>query len=651
MQFEGNQQNGAKPTSSGIKVALFFILVILMVYGLTMLSHKTYYLNNVIPLLTIIIFMCMYALNGIHHKKLFKPINYLFPLYVCLSISFAVISVIFGLHTDVFISYDKSNSISSDPNKWMKIDQILQFPLSQINSAESPITQQVNFKELVKIDTTCHIIVIDKTLSNKNSEAFIDSFLTSKILSTFYIEPTLLSNAKTSDLIPPYIFSGLYNQANNSTFEKVSIWYYTGESELLFINYNKSSGYTFDILNEIKNPQSDFIDNYFEKMQLFNDKYKGRSGKSQLNDIINSLNNIVNQPSFKEYDSLKISVISDFINSTEIGNNLDFHQVENLSQLNLYCMDGKDGDNPTCSAFEVIGNATDDYSLLRPKTVIDLKSERQASDFFYDLSLSNCQYFDHKNKRELEFVYPYKSFNTKEKAISQLVFIENKLKPNHKKVYYLKVYDDENSENNFPVLYKTNYMSKEIVSKAGNLVPIEIFKDDTLEITLPFSYTLANKRRLYFEVSSLEDNKTEAYSIAFNPRMPDTTSYYLIFCYSIFVISMSLILILPNLFVFQLYVQNRLKTTFIFINGALILPLAMGAFWTWYFYSTLIQYDCLNNVIKIIPIILLGFCLPRFFQTYRKYYARNENGNPRIYNAKMWGTLWNDLKIFLYGKT
>lgn len=185
---------------------------------------------------------------------------------------------------------------------------------------------------------------------------------------------------------------------------------------------------------------------------------------------------------------------------------------------------------------------------------------------------------------------------------------------------------------------------------SGDRVDVNVFKDDTLEIGLPFTNSLTSINRLYLEVSSLSDHKTEALSVVLRPRMPDTTSYYLIFCYAIFIMSIALFLILPNVFVFRLMLGDKLISVSKTIDAlnilALSLPVSLGLFWAVFLFTTFHDLNDLILHLSTVLFVLLGFCLPRYFYNYRKYH--NKTG--KLYSFNLLGSFISDIKFFMSPK-
>src|SRR6202000_577120 len=96
-----------------------------------------------------------------------------------------------------------------------------------------------------------------------------------------------------------------------------------------------------------------------------------------------------------------------------------------------------------------------------------------------------------------------------------------------------------------------------------------------LKICLPNTASYENDR-LFIELSSYQANKKDVLPISFRPRLPETTSYYLLVFYTIFIISIALILILPNLFVFKLIKDDIISCSHPCLCSLLALPVAFG---------------------------------------------------------------------------
>lgn len=234
---------------------LKIILLSLIIYFCIFIFISSYKdgVDFILTLFSAWVLIWMFSITGIHSEKIGKPTKYLFPSYLSISICFGIISLIFGLHANLLTSYNKSlESLEIlDKYKWMRINNIIDFPLMQLNSENTPpIKLETNFSKLKRNDTIFHLIIIDKTLSLINSRYELNQFLKKNILDVFYVDSNKLNLSKTSDLIPPFVFASLYSNCNSKIsnyHELMSLWYYTGEQSLLYLGNDNNDGYTVDV--------------------------------------------------------------------------------------------------------------------------------------------------------------------------------------------------------------------------------------------------------------------------------------------------------------------------------------------------------------------------------------------------------------------
>src|ERR1700733_6508128 len=130
-----------------------------------------------VPIFFIVFLILMYSFSKVHHYKLAKPSGYLIPLFIALSISFAIISLTFGIHSDVFASYDNNETNKEDRYKWFKADEVLHFPISQLKYKNNPPDNKIDFTALQDSIPKYYIIVIDKTKSVKNASIAANLFM------------------------------------------------------------------------------------------------------------------------------------------------------------------------------------------------------------------------------------------------------------------------------------------------------------------------------------------------------------------------------------------------------------------------------------------------------------------------------------------
>lgn len=391
------------------------------------------------------------------------------------------------------------------------------------------------------------------------------------------------------------------------------------------------------------------MNNYFDKIKHYNDNYTVENQESDLSQIISSINKLLNDNiRLKEFKKIRLSIVSDFINSSQIENDsLDFYQIKQLFELNLYCTDGFDNMNPICQPYEIIKNSTKNHVLLKPKKVIDLKKLRNGLDNYLDVTFSNFKYFDNRPTKNLEFYYPFLGFNTNEKAKANINIISHHLSANHNETYYFKIIDDEDANNIFPYFMKSFNFPIEKVCYAGKLDSFKVYQNDTVELSLPFSNSLINKNRLFLEISSIKYNTTEAVAISFKPKMPNTISHYLVFSFSFMLFSFAMILILPCLFIIILFFHNRVILTSWWDGSLISLPISLGLFWIYYFFTILINaFYSLYSVIIILILLLLA-TIPLFIKKVRKSLSVESEDHQIKFN--IFGTIKEDVK-FIFKK-
>lgn len=637
-------------SNSRRKVFYTWLFLFLLMLILTAWNYPDEMFNLVIPGLTILMLIVMFAFNKIERKKLYKPTHYLFPLVVGLSLSFGLISIMFGLHTNIYEAYDDLKATDYDPFKWMKVTKIIEFPTDQINSkSEKYSVDNIDLSDIENPDSICHIIVIDKTGSLfKNSK--LEDSLRTIITNSFYVDQKAIQKAKINDLIPAFIVSGLYKKSKPRKNEFISIWFYKGENEIIYLGTGTDKYYT-EIYDEFQNPNSTYICDYFTRICNTNE-YRVTNQITSIENIINSLSiKTKTIEDLKRFPKFKVTLISDFINSNLNNIKVDFHEIKGLVALNLFCLDGYDKGNPRCSAFEAIRNETDDYSLLNYKKVINFKNNQNDGELLQSLAISNSEYIDKRTICEIKFHYPHKAFNTKEKAIARVHILSPYIGNYEQKKYYFRLYDDKDTLSKFPYFINAKSFSRIIVGRAGETKILYLYKDDTLTIELPFASSILSNNRIYCEITDLQEQKTCAYSVSILPRMPENTSIYLLICLAVFIVSLSLILILPNSFIFNLYKQNLIKdndfnnkkSILKYINIiALALPVSLGIFWIISFYFYVINRNNSMGFLVLILIILLGFCLPAYYERFKDVF--DNHTRERLQPEPIKNRLKNEIK-------
>ena len=246
---------------------------------------------NCFPILFIVFFILMYAFN-VYKKKLAEPCDYLKPLFIAVSISFAIVHFTFGVHSDVFASYNHEISNSAnDRYKWFKTDEVLKFPISQLDFKNSPIAKVVDFNTLKDSKRACNIIIVDETASVKNPplKAIVNDYMLDQIKLKFQLNREIIGRYNTSELMPPYLVSGLVaNTEQSGTNDFVNILYYTGYKDINIpakLISNNDNDHIIEITKLAKDKPK-FIHDYFDKLDT-NKKIDISKQKTSFNEIVN----------------------------------------------------------------------------------------------------------------------------------------------------------------------------------------------------------------------------------------------------------------------------------------------------------------------------------------------------------------------------
>ena len=569
----------------------------------------------------------MYSFSKIHHHALFEPSNYLYPIFVSLSISFAIISFTFGLHSSVFTSYD-NNEINYDNNesthedryKWFKANEVLDFPISQLEYKKNPKINHINFSTLNDTTSKYNLIIVDKTASVTNSDAGVNDYILKKIKHRFNLNWKVNDGYSTSDLIPPFIVSGLCeNMKHSNANDHVGFLYYTGyESDL--ISLNNKDYYTVIL----RHRDSAFINDYFKSRLNYKDyvkekKSKNITQKTSILEMLNSLKDHLTNDDELMGKHINVSIISDFINTDPTEIIPDFSEIPQINELNLYVLNGNDKKNPNSSSLLSVAKMTKNFSHQHKITTINFQEKKEAEIFYDNLSISNfqnfdSQFFDHKNDNYISFFFPFKDFDSNQEAEARIFFTENDTTQEEFQ-YYLKITDIDNQNNRFPIFYNIKGNKYKTTVFSEDLFPVTVHPQDILNLYLPYTSTYKNDR-LFIEMSSLNANKNETRSVSFKPLLSETTSYYLLFCYTVFIVSISLILILPNLFVFFLISNKKIDCPSSSHSFVLSFPPGLGTAAVIYYYSLLLEKHLFYPLIFVLATLLL-FSVPRAYFLYK----------------------------------
>jgi|GEM_PF-6805294 len=567
---------------------------------------------NFIPYAFMVCLIFMYSFSKIHRSTLISSSRFLNPVFIALSISFTVISLVFGLHSDVIVSYDNYELNIADRFKWFKASEVLNFPISQLECRRNPIVNAVDFGRMSDKTPIYNLIIVDKTVSVKTLETSVNDSISKRITAQFNVNQQYLQQAKTAALIPADLVAGLCeNLKDSATNENVGFYFYFGKPDL--ISFSKTDAYTRNLRQERHDTHSTFINDYFEKSKLIDDEIGDthEKQKTSFNDIVKSLKDKLTA---QEYNNqhVVVSIISDFINTDPTDSIPDISKLTQIKELNLYVLNGKDHKNPNASSLELINKMTRNFSNLKQICISNFQDIKGSDNFYNSIATLNLQYYDHKNGESISFYAPFQDFNSNQEAVSKITFMENDPHNQNLNQYFFRIIDIDNQNIRFPIVYSTSAGRDTAIATAGELVPFKVHLNDVLTLKLPYTIPYRNDR-LFIETSSINSNKKEARSITLKPILSETTSYYLIFCYTFFIASLCLILILPNLFVIRLIYKGAVSCRSLLHPLLLGIPIGLGLDSLGCFYTLLISKNLFFYPLMVLALLLV-FTMPNFYR-------------------------------------
>ena len=612
------------------KLLLYSLAGNFLLIGACWWVFPKYASSFIIPAGILLLLACMYTSAQYHTKKLFKPSKYLFPVFIALSVSFTMISFMFGLHTDVFTAYDKTEETKNDKFKWFKLDTILGYPKKQLENKVEVPEKYIDFN--LAQDTTsniCHILIIDKSsyMANACNVNNLNVDLRTFIRRFFSTAP-IDTSAKTCDLLVPFFCTGAYNNALHKSDEALSIFLYDGTSND-FINVLQDK-YKYTIRASRLRDEV-FMKDYFSEMLKKNKVGKNNNvkPKTSLNDILRILKsklntldelNNNNDNENKRFDKYKVTIVSGFVNSDLSERPIDISTIPEINELYTYTLKGESKDTIDYTAEMLIADMTKNFKLVKENVNVQLDQSRNVQEMYDELRFSNLKKYNNVNLEGIPFHYPYTSFNSN-LASETYIKIRNPKENNSRRDFFIRINNLDDPEDKKYFLLK-RYNSDNVSEQAVEIGELHSLfldpRDSLLLVRFPNPNLWANNR-LVFEIGSCRDNKVLSYSVSFLPVLPEGTSYYLIICYCIFVMGLVFTLVLPNLYVLILIYKEKIAISKInpwFDVLCLTTPGVTGLFLLGYLFS--LYWNFLPEGMLIILILLLLFSIPVFLAGIKK---------------------------------
>jgi hypothetical protein len=225
---------------------------------------------------------------------------------------FTVIAFLFSLYASILSEhYGKTNSAYY----WFNPQHVFEFPIKQLQYYDE--TQTININELPKNDSVNYVFVVDKTLSNQETDANWTTFVKNSIKNT---NRELIKDIDTLNKHSDILLAGMLPYLDSSaTHNKYSIMLYNGllknedtsPIEAMFI---KDRTDVMDILQS-------YVDTVkFIQSEEFIEKYRPKSRQTNFQRIFDSLNN--NNLLKSNYRNV-VFFFSDFYHETRNWNMLD----------------------------------------------------------------------------------------------------------------------------------------------------------------------------------------------------------------------------------------------------------------------------------------------------------------------------------------
>ncbi len=245
--------------------------------------------------------------------------NYLF---IFLGFIFTIITFIFGIHSEVFSSYDNLNGKGYD---WFKISDIIKFPIDQLDIVNKKVTEEIisdeDFKDTITADVFFLVDKtgsIDKTINKKEK-------LELKVKKLLEEEPDVPKNIidKKLDIVDLITLVNFIKKKNTTHHIRHHYYFYYGDSIVKKYSANRCK-YT-DIecfINSLKegNSLKNSIVEICKRREI-------PQPKTKLDKVLNQILTDAGEGAMSSYDDKpkfkgdkKLVIISDFENESTLHN-------------------------------------------------------------------------------------------------------------------------------------------------------------------------------------------------------------------------------------------------------------------------------------------------------------------------------------------
>lgn len=303
--------------------SFFFPIILYLVF----IKYKVddYYINLIffIAFLFIIYIYFISERNQQLNKKRRNKDNYGTILFRIISVSLSAIIIISTFQSDKISSYLDHNS-KIHGLKWMNIPGIINFPINQFELTTNKPNSIVNLKDQSLCDSSICVLIIDKTKSIKNFKE--EAKALDYYIKRYYSDPDIIG----SSLLDKTVFllvNSLTENTKKCKIGKIAIFFYDGHSNILL---PISKDYIFDF----KTNNLDFL------IKEYNDQKNVLDSIKKQETIINKFilytcDAIETVNEFKNY-KISLCLISDYVDEERQLESDNINYTKNLKKLSLF---------------------------------------------------------------------------------------------------------------------------------------------------------------------------------------------------------------------------------------------------------------------------------------------------------------------------
>jgi hypothetical protein len=530
-----------------------------------------------------IFFLCLLSFRTGLIVKTFKHI---LPkvLTTILAISSAIVTLIYGIHTNVFSSYDRLEDNNHKQYNWLNPDDVLRFPVDQygINKAGAYPTDSIDFSEVLvnKFPTKKITILLDKTGSlfektgsNKNSqEKELKTVLINHLDDRIGGFKQWNSSLEVQDLIFLTALDNITRFYQKDTIiTTIQILYYQGENKSKKkINRNIEQ---FTYYNrETSDSHGEIMRQNLNKILSLNSRER-KEINSRCTDF-SSIANELKKDKFQEdailktekdfrYDHKSLILISDFLHELDSKSSLRdvgraWYEIGNIySQVNLLSFEGDKTHESDPDAQEIV----------------DILKRNLNHLYFFEFN----SYIKSISNPFGEIISMFSTMTTDESKKSLIFYYSLENQDYKGSIHLIKASDSENLISSFSgrirpanYTYPYSYLTFEKKNIKGEVEANNKLKlyenqkealiggsNQTYNISLVID-EIENKN-LCLEFTQPTTNHTVRIPIIFKPVLPTTSSLLL---FSLYIISI-LCLVFSGLYVIHISIEfGRLTNGF-----------------------------------------------------------------------------------------